>query len=476
MTLKFYNTIEHRTQEFIPANNNKVKIYSCGPTVYNYAHIGNFRTFVANDLIRRYLKYKGYEVEHVVNITDIDDKTIKGSQSEGLALKDYTEKYTRLFFDDCASLNIEPVEHNPRATDFIPDMIQFIETLDQKGFTYNADNSVYFKISSFPLYGSLSNIDMSGMKSGLRYDTDEYQKDDIRDFVLWKGKKEGEPSWQAPFGEGRPGWHIECSAMSQKILGETIDIHTGGVDLIFPHHENEIAQSEAHSGKTFVRYWLHVEHLLVDNKKMSKSLGNLYTLNDLYEKGYTGREIRYLLISAHYRKKLNFTLEGLDAAKSAIKKMDHLLLRLREEKESKNAKKFSIKEKNQFLENFAEALDDDLNISESLGALYRWIHSINQTLEQSSDISSVSSIDAEEILGTLQRVDSVYGFIFPYDERLNETFEAEISEKDIEDLIQERTASKATKNFQRADEIREQLQSLGIQLEDTAQGTRWYRG
>ena len=320
--LKIYNTMSHQIEELVPGGVRQesvdkyppVTIYCCGPTVYNYAHIGNFRTYVFNDLLRRYIKFKGFSVNHAMNITDVDDKTIAGSMKEKISLKEYTERYTEIFFNDLKTLNIEPVEHNPRATDSVDAMDDIINKLDEKGIVYEQDGSLYFSIAKFPSYGRLSKLDTREIKSGARYDADEYKKDDVRDFALWKSTAEGEPSWTIKKGTGRPGWHIECSAMIRKIFGGTIDIHTGGVDLVFPHHENEIAQSEAAYGEQFVRYWIHGEHLLVDGAKMSKSLGNFYTLNDLVEKGYAPRSIRYLLMSAHYRKQLNFSLDGLKAA------------------------------------------------------------------------------------------------------------------------------------------------------------------
>jgi len=338
MALKLYNTLTCKNQELVPGGVRKdaiedyppVTIYSCGPTVYSYAHIGNFRTFIFNDLLRRYLKFSGYRVDHAMNITDVDDKTIQGSLQENISLKEYTERYTGIFFEDLKTLNIEEVEHYPRATDSIDAMVDIIGRLYEKGIAYEKDGSIYFSIEKHGSYGNLSRLDSREVKSGLRYDTDEYAKDDVRDFALWKSSREDEPSWETPYGAGRPGWHIECSAMVRKIYGGTIDIHTGGVDLIFPHHENEIAQSEAAYGEPFVRHWVHAEHLLVDGSKMSKSKGNFYTLRDLLERGHSPRAIRYLLLSAHYRKQLNFTFAGLHQAQSALERFDNLLLRLRD--------------------------------------------------------------------------------------------------------------------------------------------------
>ena len=323
LPLRIHNTLSGLTEELIPGGIKKenipdyppVTIYSCGPTVYSYAHIGNFRTFVFNDLLNRYLKFRGYKVRHAMNITDVDDKTIAGANNEGITLKEYTERYTNIFLEDLKTLNINPVDYMPKATESIDAMIDILNRLKDKGIAYEKDGSLYFSIAKFPEYGRLSKLDQREIKSGLRYDTDSYEKEDVRDFALWKAAAADEPSWDMPHGNGRPGWHIECSAMIRKIFGGTIDIHTGGVDLIFPHHENEIAQSEAAYGEHFVRYWIHSEHLLVDGAKMSKSLGNFYTLRDILSRGYSPRAIRYLLISAHYKKQLNFTFDGLKADK-----------------------------------------------------------------------------------------------------------------------------------------------------------------
>jgi cysteinyl-tRNA synthetase len=336
MTLKIYNTLSRRVDELIPGGLKKentadyppVTIYSCGPTVYSYAHIGNFRTFMFNDFLRRYLKFRGYRVNHAMNLTDVDDKTINGAARENVTLKEYTERYIDIFLQDLKTLNIEAVEHMPRATESIDDMVDIIRALDEKGLIYEKEGSIYFSIAGWERYGRLSQLDRREIKTGLRYDTDEYDKDDVRDFALWKGAKEEAVSWETPYGRGRPGWHIECSAMIRRIFGTTIDIHTGGVDLIFPHHENEIAQSEAAYGETFVRHWIHAEHLLVDGAKMSKSRGNFYTLRDLMEKGMSPRSIRYLLLSAHYRKQFNFTLDGIRQADQALSRIDNLMVRL----------------------------------------------------------------------------------------------------------------------------------------------------
>jgi len=472
MTLKAYNTLTGLIEEIIPGGEKKekisdypeVKIYSCGPTVYSYAHIGNFRTFLFNDLLRRYLKFRGFKVNHTMNITDVDDKTIAGANNEGISLEEYTKKYTDIFFDDLKTLNIEMVEHTPRATESIESMIEIIEKLDKKGIVYEKDGSQYFSIKKFDNYGKLSNLDTREIKSGLRYDTDEYEKDDIRDFVLWKAPKEGDAFWETKYGKGRPGWHIECSAMVRKIFGQTIDIHTGGVDLIFPHHENEIAQSEAAYDEKFVRHWIHAEHLLVDGSKMSKSKGNFYRLQDLLDKGTTPRAIRYLLISAHYRKQLNFTLEGLKQAEQALTRIDNLLLRLKEVK-GKNNNADLDEEITKFIDNFSETMDNDLNISGAMGHFFDFLHLINSKISE----ESLSIDDKEKIISSLKRIDSVLGIIWYPKIKDNE----EIDTTWIEEIIAERKKAKNEKNFARADEIRDELLTKNIVLEDTKDGTRW---
>ena len=487
MALKIHNTLTGLVEEMIPGGVRKeriedyppVTIYSCGPTVYSYAHIGNFRTFVFNDLLRRYLKFRGYRVNHAMNITDVDDKTINGSNSEGISLNDYTEKYTRIFFDDLRTLNIERVEHTPKATESVGAMIDILERLDKKGIAYEKEGSLYFSIGKFPQYGRLSRIDRRELASGLRYDTDEYDKEDVRDFALWKSAKEGEPFWDTPFGKGRPGWHIECSAMVRKIFGTTIDIHTGGVDLVFPHHENEIAQSEAAYDEPFVRYWIHAEHLLVDGNKMSKSLGNFYTLRDLLSKGFSSRSIRYLLMSAHYKKQLNFTFEGLKQADNALSRIDNLLVRLNEIRKEKefNAEIKSMTDA--FFSKFAGTVDNDLNISGGLGVFFDFLHDVNSLIDK--DV--ITKRDAEQILNAIKKIDGVFGFIFfPSTIESGHTLPGlkmsgtlDSIESDIKNLIQERIEAKKQKNFIRADEIRNQLEKDGIILEDTKDGTRWKR-
>jgi cysteinyl-tRNA synthetase len=470
LALKIFNTLTRRLEPFIPGGIAKdsiaqyppVTIYSCGPTVYSYAHIGNFRTFIFNDFLRRYLKFRGYTVNHAMNITDVDDKTIAGALKEGVTLKEYTDKYTRIFFDDCKTLNIEPVEHYPRATESIDAMIDIIAHLDKKGLVYEKDGSLYFSIAKFHKYGRLSNVTSMDIKSGARYDADEYTKEDVRDFALWKAPKENELYWETPFGKGRPGWHIECSAMVRKIFGTTIDIHTGGVDLIFPHHENEIAQSEAAYDEPFVRYWLHVEHLLVEGSKMSKSSGNFFTLRDLLNKGYSPRAIRYLLITAHYRKQLNFTFDGLTQAGQALFRIDNLIARLNDIKQEKPDNEEADKRCSQFIESFIEAVDDDLNIAEGIGTFFDFLHDINTLIDK----RMLGKADADTIMHTLNHIDTVFGFIFFHGA-------VTVNKEEIEALIEERNKARKEKNFTQADSIRDELYSKGIIVQDTREGTRW---
>jgi len=472
MTLKIYNTMSRKVEELIPGGVKKndiseyppVTIYACGPTVYSFAHIGNFRTFMFNDLLRRYLKFSGYKIDHAMNITDVDDKTINGSLRDGITLKEYTEKYTAIFFEDLKTLNIEPVEHNPKATESIDEMINILKQIDQKGILYSRDGSLYFNIAKFTPYGRLSCLESRETKAGARYDADEYEKDDVRDFALWKAPKENEPFWETPYGPGRPGWHIECSAMIRKIFGKTIDIHTGGVDLIFPHHENEIAQSEAAYNEQFVRYWVHVEHLLVDGAKMSKSAGNFYTLRDLIAKGYSPRSIRYLLMSAHYRKQLNFTLDGIKQADQALERIDNLIVRLKDVKKNGEASAGTTEMINAMLSDFTETMDNDLNISGGLGVFFDFVTRVNTLIAE----DKLTEKDAALLIDAINRLDSVFGFISFGEEE-------DVDAGRINALVEERIQAKKNKDFKRSDEIRDMLKDEGIILEDTKDGTRWKR-
>jgi cysteinyl-tRNA synthetase len=472
LPLKIHNTLSGLREELTPGGTKKeniadyppVTIYSCGPTVYSYAHIGNFRTFVFNDFLNRYLKFRGFKVRHAMNITDVDDKTITGANKDGVTLKEYTEKYTDIFLEDLKSLNINPVDYMPKATESIDAMIDILNRLKDKGIAYEKDGSLYFSIAKFPQYGRLSRLDQREIKSGLRYDTDSYEKEDARDFALWKAAAPGEPSWETPFGSGRPGWHIECSAMIRKIFGSTIDIHTGGVDLIFPHHENEIAQSEAAYGERFVRHWIHSEHLLVDGAKMSKSLGNFYTLRDIVAKGFTPRSIRYLLLSAHYKKQLNFTFDGLKQTDAALERIDNFIIRLNDIKHEEKNNSDIDKMISEFISKFTESMDDDLNTAGGLGVLFDFIHEVNSLI----DSKIISKSDTQKVFDALKKVDSVLGCIFYKDKK-----EDDIDTGRIESLIKERIGAKAQKNFKRADEIRDALLKEGVILEDSKDGTRW---
>ncbi|HOT45217.1 MAG TPA: cysteine--tRNA ligase [Spirochaetota bacterium] len=472
MALSIYNTLTGTQDELVPGGVRKeriedyppVTIYSCGPTVYSYSHIGNFRTFIFNDLLRRYLKFRGYKVNHAMNITDVEDKIIAGANSEGISLQEYTGRYTAIFLEDLKCLNIEPVEHMPKATESIDAMIDIIENLRAKGYVYEKDGSLYFSIAKFHKYGRLSRLDTREIKTGLRYDTDEYTKDDVRDFALWKAPKENEIYWETPFGKGRPGWHIECSAMIRKIFGTTIDIHTGGVDLVFPHHENEIAQSEAAYDERFVRHWIHAEHLLVNGTKMSKSLGNFYTLRDLLDKGYSPRSIRYLLVSAHYRKQFNFTLEGIGQADQALERIDNLIVRLKDIHQDGGTSPDAVKLAEEMIAGFTEAVDDDLNISRGLGVFFEFLHRVNTMINE----ERLSRSDADMIMGVLKKIDSVLGVIF-----YARPAKTDIDASWVESMIAERIQAKKDRNFKRADEIRAELTEKGIVLEDTKEGTRW---
>jgi cysteinyl-tRNA synthetase len=381
MALRFYNTLTQQVEPFAPLDDNVVKMYTCGPTVYNYVHIGNLRTFTFQDILRRWLRARGYRLDHVMNITDIEDKIIRHAAAARQTIYEYTQKYIDAFLEDSATLRLERPERLVKATDCVDDMAAAIQKLEERGYTYTSDGSVYYRIAKFPEYGKLSHHDFSGARAGARVDVDEYDKADARDFVLWKARKDDEPSWDTPIGNGRPGWHIECSVMAMKYLGETLDIHTGGVDLAFPHHENEIAQSEALTGKPFVRFWLHAEHLSIDAQKMSKSLGNFYTLRDLLAEGYAPETIRYLLASVPYRKKLNFTFEGLKAAATSIDRLRNYQLRLKTAKFAEGLNAALVERTEAAARAFDEALDDDLNTAEALGAAFEYIRDTNTAMD-----------------------------------------------------------------------------------------------
>lgn len=461
--LRFFNTLTRQLEEFKPLEGQQVRLYNCGPTVYNYAHIGNFRTFLFVDILHRYLKYKGYQLEHVMNITDIDDKTIQSAQQRGISLQEHTKEFTAHFLTDFDQLGAERPNKIVAATEHIPEMIALIQQLDKQGHVYTSEGSVYFRIASFENYGQLSGAKLSGNIAGKRVNVDEYDKEDARDFVLWKAAKEGEPSWPTPYGDGRPGWHLECSAMSMRYLGETFDIHCGGVDLIFPHHENEIAQSEGATGKPFVRYWLHAEHLMVDGKKMSKSEGTFFTVRDLLAKGFSALGIRHSLIAVPYRKQLNFTLDGLSGDETRIKKLQDFRRRLYKTQCPAGSQPEIRAIIAQAIQEFETAMDNDLNTSEALAAVARIETEINKAMASQSLLAD----DQQAAQQFLANVEQVLGILGPYQE--------EIIDTEIQQLIEERLAARKAKNFARSDEIRQHLASLGIVLRDTKEGTDWYR-
>jgi cysteinyl-tRNA synthetase len=463
--LKLTNTLTGNLEPFTPQDGHTVRMYTCGPTVYDFVHIGNLRTFVYEDILRRHLLGKGWALKHVMNITDIDDKIIKRAIETGQDLKSTTAPYTEAFFKDCETLRIERSDVVTPATDYIPEMIDLVNRLLQGGYAYKEGDSVYFRISRFPRYGRLSRLDSRELKDGARIDVDEYEKEEPRDFVLWKAPKhEKEPRWEAPFGAGRPGWHIECSAMAMKQLGETLDIHCGGVDNIFPHHENEIAQSEAVTGKPFSRFWIHGEHLLVDGEKMAKSKGNFYTLRDLLNRGYDPLAIRYLLLSVPYRKQLNFTFEGLDSARSSLGRIKEFLFRLKttQLKPGRNpALSAALAAAREQLE---AALDDDLNTAKALAAVFGLIKEGNIALSEGALLEE----NRPEILKWFEIVDQRLGIV-PVVETLVQ------GDEKIESLIEQRNEARGRRDFAKADQIKRELLDLGVIIEDTREGTKWRR-
>ena len=465
MALRFYNTLTQQVEPFTPLSDNLVRMYTCGPTVYNFVHIGNLRTFTFQDILRRWLRARGYLLDHVMNITDVEDKIIRNAAAAGQSIYDYTARFTQAFLEDSATLRLEPPERLVKATDHIQEMATAIQTLTERGFTYVSDGSVYFRISSFPSYGKLSHNDFSGIRAGARVDVDEYDKADARDFVLWKARKDSEPGWESPLGMGRPGWHIECSVMAMKYLGETLDIHTGGVDLTFPHHENEIAQSEAITGKPFVRFWLHAEHLSLDAQKMSKSAGNFFTLRDLLGMGHAPEAIRYLLASVPYRKKLNFTFEGLKAAATSIERLRNYKLRLETAAFPQGANSALLERTQAARQAFDQALDDDLNTAEALAAAFEYVRDTNTAMD-GAEFRAGNTAGALEFLA---HFDSIFDVLRP------SARQGALSDAQVEALIAERAAAKKLRDFARADAIRAELAAKNVILEDTREGVRWKR-
>ena len=467
MPVKFFNTLSRSIQEFVPLDSvgKSVGMYCCGPTVYDFAHIGNWRTFVFGDLVRRYLQFKGYEVHHVMNITDIDDKIIRRVRESKTSLREFTFKFEAAFFDDLKTLNCLSPTQTPRATEHIGEIVSLIEKLMQRGIAYKAaDGSVYFSIEKYRAsgaqYGQLVKLNFEEMRVGERVRSDEYEKEAVADFALWKTRvpEDGDVSWPSPWGEGRPGWHIECSAMSMKLLGASFDLHLGGEDLMFPHHEDEIAQSEGAGlqppGQHFVIYWLHGAHLLVEGKKMSKSLGNFFTLRDLVGKGYNGREIRFQLLQSHYRETFNFTLGGLEAARASLMRIDECLTKLRE-----LARNTSAAPDDKLLAQFSGLLDEDLNIAGAWGVIFDWVRETNRSLAD----NSLSSSAAATLLATWNRLDSVLGVGAPV--------EIEVP-SEISALLEGRQTARKAKDFKRADAIRDELKAKGWMIEDTPKGAR----
>ena len=472
--MRLYNTLTRSEETFAPAVGNTVRMYACGLTVYARGHIGNFRTFVCVDVLRRTLKYlQGHEVRQVVNFTDVDDRTILGAQKAGMELRAYTNQFIAAFDDDCAALGLEKPEEQPRATDpeNIKAMADVIAALAKNGHTYVSDGSIYFKISSMKDYGKLAHLDHEGMKDGARVDSDNYEKDNARDFVLWKATKPDEPTWTEVDPPGRPGWHLECSAMALRLLGESpIDIHAGGIDLIFPHHENEIAQSEGATGKQFSRFWFHVEYLLVNDEKMSKSLGNTYTVPDIIAKGHRPSAVRYLLLSSHYRKQLNFTWESLQGAEKALQRLMALLVRLETVKGvTKAGEHADVAAKvSEARQAFGGALRDDLNTAGALGAMFELVTLLNSAI----DAGELAAGDVPVVRAAFDEFDRVLGILSV---RRAEEETPPVPAEEIEKLIEERHAARRRRDFAAADGIRKDLEARGILLEDNAGGTRWKR-
>ncbi len=493
MALNLYNTMSSQVEEFHPLRDQEVRMYACGPTVYDYGHIGNFRTFIAVDLLQRFLRQSGYKVRYVMNITDLDDKIIRNAAHDGVSVQQYTAKYEKAFLEDAAMIGIEqPVL--VRATEHIAEMAEFVAKLVERGIAYRTDDgSYYFRIAKFPRYGKLSKKDFSGMLDGARVDVDEYDKDSARDFALWKAPKPGEASWETPIGPGRPGWHLECSVMSMQELGESFDLHAGGEDLVFPHHENEIAQSESLTGKTFARFWFHVRFLLVEGEKMSKSLGNFYTLRDLVLKGHKPSSIRYLLTSVPYRTQLNFTFDGLKQAAVSVERLRNFRQRLIAGSFPPDANPEMQTLASETVDRMRSALDDDLNTAQAQAAIFEMVRSANSAL----DAGRIKKDDAPPLLAALEKFDEIFAVIKDDDgPKMKQVFDwavsegrekdvspelseavqsGQLSDADIEKKIAEMEASRRARNFKVSDALRAELTAAGIVIENTKDGVRWRR-
>ena len=452
MEMQVFNSLTRRNEALAPIEGGTVRMYTCGPTVYNFAHIGNFRAYTFEDILRRVIQFNGFKVKQVMNLTDVDDKTIRGANVAGVALTDYTKTYKDAFFADLKTLNIQPAEVYPAATDHIPEMIALVEKLVEKGVAYKSDDgSVYFAVTKFPGYGKLAHIDFDHQRTGARCAADEYDKENVGDFALWKAWEEsdGPVGWDSPWGRGRPGWHIECSAMSMKYLGETFDLHTGGIDNLFPHHENEIAQAEAATGKEFVKTWMHCAHLRVNGEKMSKSLGNFFTLRDLLDKGWTGREIRYVLVNAHYRQGLNFAFSALEDARKSLERIDRCVDALVARAKDEPAPEFAQKA----LDAFTAAVNDDLNIPKAFAALFDLVRETN-----------ASGTCSKAVLDVFQKMDTVLGVIF-----FGKAAKVEVP-AEVQALLDARAAARAAKNWAESDRLRDEIAAAGWAVKDSKDG------
>ena len=465
--MNVYNSLTRRVEALRPLEGNTIRLYTCGPTVYNFAHIGNFRAYAFEDILRRVIQFNGFKVKQVMNLTDVDDKTIRGANAAGVALTDYTKTYKDAFFADLKKINIEPAEVYPAATDHIPEMIALVKKLMEKGVAYKSeDGSVYFKVRAFPGYGKLAHIDFDHQQTGLRCAADEYDKENVGDFALWKAweASDGPVGWDSPWGRGRPGWHIECSAMSMKYLGETFDLHTGGIDNLFPHHENEIAQAEAATGKPFVKTWMHCAHLKVNGEKMSKSLGNFFTLRDVIEKGYTGREIRYVLVNAHYRTGLNFAFSALDDARKSLARIDACVEAVKRlagadapAAKPDNAPDFAKK----CLDDFTAAVNDDLNLPKAFAATFELVRHANAAI----GAGALTREAAAQVLAAFKRMDEVLGVIFFENAKKDVAIP-----DDVKAMLDQRAAARAAKNWAESDRLRDALAAQGWLVKDSKEG------